>query len=308
MLVGESLSFLFGVLSNILWFIILIPQVYMNYKLKNADAFSFSLVFMWIVGDLFSILSSNAKGLPPIILYSAVYHMTLALLFMIQILYYRSYNLNKSIQLRSEEEDLLMNDEVDIIDIEEDNEQEDLNQVREDYIRGYDRNVEDIDMFNSHILTVSNEPAPLRTLVRDNKSVDYDNMFLLTIEEQLFILISMTVMFMCWGSLSTLHGAQKIFIADLIGWASTFIFISSRIPQIYLNYTRGSVEGLSLNSFILINIANYLFVSSILVNLYDIPSIDDKFIFFVNNIQWIMGSFCTSFFDAIIFYQFITYK
>lgn len=285
MLLGESLSFFLGILSNILWFVILIPQVYTNYKLKNADAFSFGLVFMWIIGDLFSIMSSNAKGLPIIIMYSAIYHMTLALLFMIQILYYRNYNLNKPIELTNDNSEEI----IDIISIEDAiNEESECN--------------EDISLLNNGNNNIS------RVLVRDNESIDYDNMFLLTVEEQLYILVTTIIVLISGYSLNRLHDEQKLFLADLMGWISTFIFISSRIPQIYLNYRRQSVEGLSLNSFVLINIANYLFIASILINLYDISNIDDKLAFFINNIQWIMGSFCTSFFDGIIFYQFITYK
>lgn len=256
MLAGEKLSFVFGIISNILWFFILIPQIYTNYKLKNSDAFSFSLVFMWIVGDIFSIMASHAKNLPVIIMYSGIYHIVLAGIFMGQILYYRHYRLNRRVRLNDSEEGLLSTN-----------------------LRG-----------------------------PDSGSVDYDNMFLLSVAEQIYIGLMFSITLMCNFGLYYLVGTQRIILADMIAWTSIFIFVSSRVPQIYLNYKRRSVEGLSLISFIMINIANYLFIISILVNLYDITEMTSKFIFFMNNIQWILGSFCTSIFDAIIFYQFIKYK
>jgi len=313
MLLGEALSFVFGVLSNILWFVILIPQVYTNYKLKNSDAFSFNLVLMWIFGDIFSIISSNAKSLPMIITYSALYHMILASVFMGQILYYRHYNLNKRVELNNENEILIEHQEqiVDILDIVDiDTESPEIS--REDsFCYSAVESIDSDEMFNEPLYRIS-EVVPIThgvtRAVRNNNSVEYDNILLLSNQEQVYISLFtfFTVLFIV--SLIRLDNYEKIALADLIGWIATFIFISSRVPQIYLNYKRGSVEGLSLNSFILINVANYLFITSILVNLIDISDASDKFIFILSNIQWIMGSFCTSFFDGIIFYQFIRYK
>jgi uncharacterized protein with PQ loop repeat len=253
MLFGEKLSFFFGIVSNVLWFFILIPQIYTNYKLKNSDAFSFSLVCMWIVGDIFSIMASYAKSLPNIIMYSAFYHTVLAGVFMGQILYYRRY------RLISDEE-----------------------QPREE------------------------QPHEDNTFI--GCPVDYDNMFLLSSSEQLYIFIMGIITLTCGIGLNYLVDTDRLLLADIIGWVATLIFVSSRIPQIYLNYKRGSVEGLSLGSFIMINIANYLFIVSILVNLYDIPDNSVKYSFIISNIQWILGSFMTSFFDAIIFSQFVKYS
>lgn len=258
MLTGEKLSFVFGIISNLLWLFILLPQIYTNYKLKNSDAFSFSLVFMWIMGDIFSILASYAKNLPVIIMYSGIYHIALAGIFMGQILYYRHYRLNRHLRLNDNDND--------------------------------------------------NEEGLISNLRSDIESVDYDNMFLLSIAEQIYICLMVSITLVCNFGLFYLAGTQKILLADLIAWMSIFIFVSSRVPQIYLNYKRRSVEGLSLISFIMINIANYMFIISILINLYDIQEMTSKFIFFMNNIQWILGSFCTSLFDAIIFYQFVKYN
>ena len=90
MLLGETLSLIIGLSSNSIWSIVLAPQMYLNYKNKRCDAVSFSLVVLWIVGDLFSILCADAKHSPAVIIWSGVYHIFLISGLLVQILYYRS--------------------------------------------------------------------------------------------------------------------------------------------------------------------------------------------------------------------------
>jgi uncharacterized protein with PQ loop repeat len=128
---------------------------------------------------------------------------------------------------------------------------------------------------------------------------------ILTKSEQLFIVASILI-----TTLVKLYFhfnlPGTIILADLVAWSTTFIFIGSRIPQIVLNHRRKSTTGLSVYSFIFLNIANYLFLASILVNICDSSDSIKNFMF--NNVQWISGAFCTSILDAIIFYQFWVYK
>lgn len=100
---------------------------------------------------------------------------------------------------------------------------------------------------------------------------------------------------------------DAIFIADIVGWLATSIFMLARIPQIILNFKRKSTAGLSLLSFIIINIANMFFLLSILILMYDLKQ-EEYFNYIKNNIQWIVGSSTTTLFDSIIFYQFYKYK
>jgi uncharacterized protein with PQ loop repeat len=127
-------------------------------------------------------------------------------------------------------------------------------------------------------------------------------------QEPLKILYTKEKIFLATAVSSTICSLFIInqpYIADIIGWISTFIFIGSRIPQIYLNYQRKSTEGLSIYSFILINVANLLFLTSILVNLCDT---NNTTTFIIENLQWILGSSTTVLFDLVIFYQFQLYQ
>jgi uncharacterized protein with PQ loop repeat len=95
--------------------------------------------------------------------------------------------------------------------------------------------------------------------------------------------------------------------ADVIAWLATAIFMLARIPQIILNFKRKSTNGLSLLSFIIINIANFFFLLSVLIILYDLTP-NQYMEYVLANIQWVVGSSSTTLFDCVIFYQFYKYR
>jgi uncharacterized protein with PQ loop repeat len=94
----------------------------------------------------------------------------------------------------------------------------------------------------------------------------------------------------------TLINVYPDIMADIFGWSALSLFVLSRIPQIILNYNRRSTEGLSVASFILINVSNYISLASILVDVYTYADVFD-------NIQWIISPFITTILDLIIIYQ-----
>jgi uncharacterized protein with PQ loop repeat len=155
----------------------------------------------------------------------------------------------------------------------------------------------------------SEEHDPLLNTDDDDISLDleYDYMFL-SFWEFFFVVTSSLVVFLI--SLFIIFNNNRLIqsiLADIIAWSATCIFMLARIPQIWLNFKRKSTKGLSLLSFIVINIANMFFLISILIIMCDLSS--DRYIEYIkDNIQWITGSCTTSLFDGIIFYQFYKYK
>lgn len=130
--------------------------------------------------------------------------------------------------------------------------------------------------------------------------------FSLTLSEISFVILSVlavigTQVFMF------LNKNEIDITADIIAWLATAIFMLARIPQIILNFTRKSTKGLSLLSFIIINIANFFFLLSVLIILYDLNP--NTYMDYIKaNIQWIVGSSSTTLFDCVIFYQFYKYR
>ncbi len=103
------------------------------------------------------------------------------------------------------------------------------------------------------------------------------------------------------------YSISGIIVAELLGWVSTCIFICSRIPQIFLNFNRKSVYGLSKLAFFMLMFSNSCFLVSLLIYMIDLPDQPAKFTYLLNNMQWIIGSSLSFVFDLILMYQFIVY-
>jgi hypothetical protein len=93
-------------------------------------------------------------------------------------------------------------------------------------------------------------------------------------------------------------------LGDVFAWSATVIFITSRIPQILLNHKRKSVVGLSFNTFKMIIFSNILYISGLLLPMY----YPGRLNYFVNNLQWIIGSSIGLGFDFVIIYQFLKWR
>uniref|UniRef100_A0A7N1A727 Uncharacterized protein n=1 Tax=Kalanchoe fedtschenkoi TaxID=63787 RepID=A0A7N1A727_KALFE len=88
---------------------------------------------------------------------------------------------------------------------------------------------------------------------------------------------------------------------QLMGWGMAVIYISGRLPQIWLNMKRGNVEGLSPLMFIFALAGNITYVLSILVR-------SCKWIDIKANMPWLLDAlFCVSL-DLFILLQFIYYR
>ena len=256
---GETISNILGLLSSIVWGFALIPQLYQNYKAQDSDAISLFLILLWLVGDYLSMLTAQIKGISKVVVYVAIYHIIIGIIFTTQIIYYRRKKYKR-----------YFNDFYSpILDIDEVTEQGVLNEVTE------------------------------------QDTIGYYNYLLLTQKEQIFI-FSSTLFLIILNTYFYFDLHQSILLADIVAWLTTLIFIGSRFPQMYLNYNRKSTQGLSVYSFIILNIANYLFLSSVLVNICD--NIGNENVFFISNLQWILGPITGSLLDIILFYQFYIYN
>lgn len=277
-LLGQQLSYIFGIITNVLFLFVFVPTLLLNYRLKNSDAISFSLLYCLILGDIFSVISANYKKLNQVIIYSGIFHIFLDLIVIIQVLYYRGEgNLNLSSDSRSPPYDEEINEEI--------NEDEISDEIGDEII---DESV---------------------SLISFPTSVYFYNKKLLYLRPSEFIFACISIIFIIICKILLIYLDQNIGnkLADTLGWLTTLIFISSRIPQIILNYQRKSTEGLSILSFIIINICNFFFFLSIVILLIDLPK-ENHLNFILENIQWIVGSTCTILFDCIIFSQFIIYR
>jgi uncharacterized protein with PQ loop repeat len=244
----SSTSIILGTIANVMWLIVLIPQLYTNYKLKNTESISLSLVISWIYGDILVIVSGYLKHSNKMVIYGSIYHMGLIVLLGCQVLYYR----NKMSYTTISDGSYTMSDTSSDTDTTSDTTSDIMSDTMSD--------------------TMSNT--------------------ILTHSEKKYMLISIGTLIISVPFISVYPDVM----ADIFGWSALSLFVFSRIPQIVLNYKRKTTHGLSINSFVLINVSNYVALASILV---DIHSYEDIF----DNIQWIISPFITTILDLIIVYQ-----
>ena len=88
--------------------------------------------------------------------------------------------------------------------------------------------------------------------------------------------------------------------AQVAGWLSAVLYLSSRVPQIVKNRTT-KCEGLSLALFVFAVAGNLTYVASILLK-------STKHDYIVESFSWLVGSLGTVLLDFIVLGQFIHYR
>jgi uncharacterized protein with PQ loop repeat len=92
-------------------------------------------------------------------------------------------------------------------------------------------------------------------------------------------------------------------IGGITSWASGVFYVGSRIPQIFKNYKRKSVEGLAVGMFMITLTANLLYGFSIILRK---PVVDT--LFWETTFAYIVGSIGTVMFDIALLVQSFIYR
>ena len=87
----------------------------------------------------------------------------------------------------------------------------------------------------------------------------------------------------------------------VLGWFSSALYMGSRVPQVYRNYVRKSVAGLSYVMFLSAVLGNSTYGASILLRLQSIDQL-------VAKLPWLIGSLGTLVFDFTILVQLRMYR
>ncbi|KAH9901390.1 PQ loop repeat-domain-containing protein [Cubamyces lactineus] len=97
-------------------------------------------------------------------------------------------------------------------------------------------------------------------------------------------------------------------IGRISAWVCTTLYLTSRLPQIWKNYVRKSVEGLSIYLFIFAFLGNFFYVASILTS----PNLQlpepEAAAFIRQSIPYLLGSGGTLMFDVTIVAQSLIYR
>lgn len=94
------------------------------------------------------------------------------------------------------------------------------------------------------------------------------------------------------------EAGKAIWVGRFFAWLCTFLYLASRLPQIYQNIQRRSVEGLSMALFFFAAMGNLTYVLSIFTNPHATRAT------MLEAVPYIIGSAGTLMFDATIFGQY----
>jgi uncharacterized protein with PQ loop repeat len=120
------------------------------------------------------------------------------------------------------------------------------------------------------------------------------NKFLLQIISGLFMVLNLCICI----SLNLVIKESYYEIGTIIGWITMSLYLLGRVPQLVLNYTRKSTEGLSLLMYIFTMLGNACYIGVITVD----PTLINS------NMPWIITGVVTIFLDIVVLGQHFYYK
>lgn len=94
----------------------------------------------------------------------------------------------------------------------------------------------------------------------------------------------------------------SVVIGRISAWFCTVLYMTSRLPQIWTNFQRRSVRGLSMLLFLLAFFANLLYSISILSNRKAVGP--DRYEYLSESLPFLLGSSGTLIFDLVILIQY----
>ncbi|KAL2528412.1 PQ-loop repeat family protein/transmembrane family protein [Forsythia ovata] len=229
----DELSFGFGVVSLVCWGLAEIPQIITNFRTKSSHGVSLLFLLTWIAGDIFNLVGCLLEPATlPTQFYTAVLYTTNTVILVLQSLYYDHFyrywkgQQNESFQEVEEVKKPLISPKPDDSAISIPKRTSTATARRG---AGY----------GAFLATSISMPQQTKALMHVYSSLTTRRL----LQEQ---------------------GTENVY-GQWLGWLMTAIYMGGRLPQIWLNIKRGSVEGLNPLMFIFALLANATYVASILV-------------------------------------------
>ena len=94
MLLGKTLSLIFGMTNLVVWIGIAFFQIHKNYKNNSSQAISYLLYYKLLIGGIISLSIACIKQTNLTIIYIGIHHLIITIILTSQLLYYRVKNHN----------------------------------------------------------------------------------------------------------------------------------------------------------------------------------------------------------------------
>ncbi|KAI3452114.1 hypothetical protein Pfo_008779 [Paulownia fortunei] len=325
--IKDELSFGFGLISLVCWGVAEIPQIITNFRTKSGHGVSLAFLLTWIAGDIFNLVGCLLEPATlPTQFYTAVLYTTTTVVLVLQSLYYDYFRKWRNVQQRES------NQEVEDVKrplrspkpIDSAIPIPNGTHRREAYyytsarsmagsttppIRSYLWPIKSgpsaVGIDNDSSSDDEANPIPARKSVSKPKpiprSAGYGAFLATSINMPRETKALMQVYVGLTGrKLLQEHGSESVY-GQWLGWMMAAIYMGGRLPQIWLNIKRGSVEGLNPLMFIFALVANATYVASILVR----STAWDKI---KANMPWLLDAVVCVLLDLFIILQYVYYR
>ncbi|KAG5089529.1 hypothetical protein GYH30_001944 [Glycine max] len=331
----DKISFGFGFISLVCWGVAEIPQIITNFRAKSSHGVSLAFLLTWVAGDIFNLLGCHLElATLPTQYYTALLYTITTIVLVLQSFYYdyiykwgkplRKINIDEAHE-EEEKKPLRQKPGRDSgIPIQNDGPKE---TPRRDYYYRSARSLaaNDTPPFGTYLRAAKSVPSAMEM---NNDSSSDDEAPPLSSTKPVtqprpiprsvpasygtFLAASMNLprqgnalmegykRFNGRKLLSQEHNMHSA-LGQWLGWLMAVIYMGGRLPQIWLNIKRGSVEGLNPLMFIFALIANATYVGSILVRTIEWESIRA-------NMPWLLDAIVCVALDLFIILQYANYR
>ncbi|KAL4395568.1 hypothetical protein HN51_000047 [Arachis hypogaea] len=331
--VKDDISFSFGLISLVCWGVAEIPQIITNFRTKSSHGVSLAFLFTWVAGDIFNLVGCLLEPATlPTQFYTALLYTITTIVLVLQSLYYdhlykwrkRRHRLNNRGVDHEEDKKPLKPKPSHESGIPIPNGTPKAAPRREYYytsarslagsgtppFRTYMRAVKsgpsamelncdsssDDEASSSPAIPSSTQPRPI-----PRSAAGYGTFLAASVNLPLKG-NALREGYIRFNGRKLLQEQQvHSALGQWLGWLMAAIYMGGRLPQIWLNIKRGSVEGLNPFMFVFALIANATYVGSILVRTTEWDSIKP-------NMPWLLDAVVCVALDLFIILQYIYYK
>ncbi|GBB86543.1 hypothetical protein RclHR1_12970006 [Rhizophagus clarus] len=276
----EAASVILGYLTIACWLNAQLPQLITNYKNKSVEGLSLPFLVNWLLGDITNLFGGILTGQLKFQIYLAAYFCVVDFILFFQYFYYTWFR-NPALIIVEPGEDIpvrplstqSLKDSI-------------LEGAKKSYTFPTRKN-------HSHQRLSSMVFAILLFTFHSTSSISSSfstsPSYLSTIHDEMSFSEHMKSFF----------ERNYESIGRILAWICTVLYLTSRMPQIWKNYTRKSVEGLSIFMFIFAALGNLSYATSIFIN----PELETNPNYLRKEIPYILGSVGTLTFDVTILIQ-----
>ncbi|KAL5557224.1 hypothetical protein UlMin_039460 [Ulmus minor] len=331
----DEFSFAFGLISLVCWGVAEIPQIITNFRSKSGHGVSLAFLLTWVAGDIFNMVGCLLEPATlPTQYYTALLYTVSTVVLVIQSVYYdyiRSWWKRQQVTAKKgfeEDEEhrkpLRPNSDDSGIPIPSTPKAT----PRREFYYTSARSLagSGTPPFRSYMRAARSGPSAVTILsddsssddeapqVHSNKTVSQPRPIPKSAGYGSFLATSLNMPFQSNALTQFSVGitARKLLhennlseghtvYGQWLGWMMAAIYMGGRLPQIWLNIKRGSVEGLNPLMFIFALIANVTYVGSILVRTIEWDKIKA-------NMPWLLDAAVCVLLDLFIIMQYVYYR